>query len=86
MLATGTLASLQKTAVEKQVTLYEEILPKIQQGWEGKQKGLLQVLRERGWIDEGNTNQVTMDGKKEAFGAFHPRTSLKYFMGNCKDF
>jgi hypothetical protein len=33
MSATGTLATLQKIAVEKQIPLHEENLPKIQQGW-----------------------------------------------------
>jgi hypothetical protein len=27
-----------------------------------------------------------MDGRKDAFGVFQPHTSLKYLMGNCKDF
>jgi hypothetical protein len=36
---TGPLASLQRIAVEKQIPLYEENLPNIQQGWQGKQKG-----------------------------------------------
>jgi len=69
MLATGTLASLQKVAVEKHIPLYKENLPKIQQGWQGKQKGLVQVLSERGWINEGNISQCTMDGRKLVFSA-----------------
>jgi hypothetical protein len=28
-------------------------------------RGFLQVLWERGWIDEGNINQNTMDGRKD---------------------
>jgi hypothetical protein len=27
-----------------------------------------------------------MDGRKVAFGVSQPHTSLKYLMGNCKDF
>jgi hypothetical protein len=86
VLVSGTLASLQKNTEEKQIPLYEENLPKIQQGWQGKQKGLLQMLWERGWIDEGNISQYTVDSRKDVFGVFQPHTSLKYLMGNCKDF
>ena len=38
----------------------------IRQGWEGKPKGLLQVLWERGFIDPTKTvNCYTVDGKKD---------------------
>ncbi|KAI2497596.1 hypothetical protein MHU86_16902 [Fragilaria crotonensis] len=30
-------------------------------GWQGQAKGLLQVLWERGWIDEGNLEKYSMD-------------------------
>jgi hypothetical protein len=60
--STGNLATLQKLAMKKGIPLYEENLPKIRQGWQGKQKGILQILWERDWIDESNINQYTMDG------------------------
>jgi hypothetical protein len=41
---------------------------------------------EREWIDEGYINQYTMDGRKDAFRVFQPHTSLKYLIGNRKDF
>ncbi len=44
------------------------------------------MLWERGWINEGNIHQYTVDGQKDGFGVFQPHTSLKYLMGNCKDF
>jgi hypothetical protein len=34
----------------------EEVTPKIQVKWEGKQKGQLQVLWEQGWIDTTRLN------------------------------
>jgi hypothetical protein len=37
-------------------------------------------------MDEGNINQYTVNGRKDAFGIFQPHTSLKYLMGSCKDF
>jgi hypothetical protein len=68
--------------------LFKENLPKIKQGWQGKEKGILQIPWERGWIDESNMNQYTMDGRKDAFGVLQPtRTrSLKYLLSSCKDF
>jgi len=52
----------------------------------GKQKGILQVLWERGFIDEANINQYTMDGRKDAFGVHQPQTSLKHLLSSCTDF
>lgn len=64
----------------------------LQSGWVGKAKGMLQVLYERGWIDEsklhlysekGRTNQLDEDGKvREEFKPFVLRTLLS----NCRDF
>ena len=86
VMATGNLAAVQKLAMEKGIPLYEENLLKIRQGWQGKQKGILQILWERGWIDESNINQYTMDGRKDTFGGLQPTTSLKYLLSSCKDF
>jgi hypothetical protein len=43
----------------------------------GKEGGLMKVI---------NINQYTVDGRKDAFGVFQLHTSLKYLMGNCKEF
>ena len=40
--------------------LYEEEIP----GWEGKAKGLLQVLWERGFIDESNLSSYNISGTR----------------------
>jgi len=44
----GNLAQVQKLAKEQNMTIIEEnFLPKVKEGWEGKPKGVLQVLWER---------------------------------------
>jgi hypothetical protein len=43
---------------------------KVQQEWERKQKGLLQVLWEHGWIDTTRLNQYTIDGTKDLYGVW----------------
>jgi len=50
---TGNIKNLQRLGQNMQIDLVE-ITPKIQLGWEGQPKGMLQVLWERGWIDENN--------------------------------
>ena len=60
---------------------------KIKEGWEGKAKGLLQVLWERGLIDATNAKQYSLTGKKDAFGSVVDYgTSLRHIMGLCIDF
>jgi hypothetical protein len=71
------------------------------EGWEGKPKGLLQVLWERGWISPDecrridntgkmvNTSFYTLKGKKNPNtppGDFNESSSLRYLMGQCRDF
>ena len=59
----------------------------IKEGWEGKAKGLLQVLWERGVIDSTNIKQYSLTGKKDAFGCVVDYgTSLRHIMGLCNDF
>ena len=53
----GKLVDLQRAATTNGISI-EEVSQKIIEGWEGKPKGLLQVLWERGWVDN-------MDGKAE---------------------
>jgi hypothetical protein len=57
------------------------------QGWEGKPKGMEQILWERGWIDPSqNRKFYTLHGKKDSMGAVRKDTSLRYLMSNLKDF
>ncbi len=58
----------------------------IEEGWEGKLKGMLQILWEWGWIDEGRLQDYTVNGQKDALGTTINDTSLRYLFGNCEDF
>ena len=58
-------------------------------GWEGHPKGLMQVLWERGWIDENQIEKYTMDLAKDDDGEVlegAENWSLKYLMASCLDF
>jgi hypothetical protein len=66
-------------------TQYQE--KEIKEGWEGKAKGMLQVLWERGWIDESRPrNDYTKMGTKDSLGIFKEGTSLHELMSSCADF
>ena len=57
------------------------------QGWEGKPKGMEQILWERGWIDPTLARKVyTVRGTKDSMGAVRKDTSLQYLISNLKDF
>jgi hypothetical protein len=60
----------------------------IEQGWEGQAKGLLQVLWERGFIDEKKpVSGYTKQGRKDPItGEVDKSSSLIYLMGCCPDF
>ncbi len=50
---------------------------KKEEGWEGKPKGMLQVLWEQGWVDEQQWQDYTVNGKKDTLGSTINETSLK---------
>ena len=52
----------------------------------GKPKGMLQVLWERGHIDETHLKQYTVNGKKDADGVIDLSKSLKNIVASCTDF
>ena len=65
---------------------YEETKDK---GWVGQPKGLLQVLWERGWIDDKQENVMkyyTITGSKDRYGNIIPNTGLVLLMEQCSDF
>ncbi|KAI2512571.1 hypothetical protein MHU86_1790 [Fragilaria crotonensis] len=65
------------------VDVKEQIAP----GWEGKPKGLLQVLGERGLIDRASLEQYTLEGRKDAItGIVDLRYSLRHLLAECYDF
>jgi hypothetical protein len=56
-------------------------------GWEGKPKGLLQALWERGLISEELLDKFTLDGRKDAItGEIDLQLSLRHLMAECMDF
>jgi hypothetical protein len=59
---------------------------KKEEGWEGKPKGMLQILWERGWINPQRWQDYTVNGKKDALGRTIDESSLKFHLGNCDDF
>jgi len=78
----------------QEIARLNNIDPKIektrrQKGWEGQPKGLLQVLWERGWIDEGQLEKYTMDPATDDDGEVLEGAedwSLKCLMASCLDF
>jgi hypothetical protein len=84
----GKLMDIQAAARNNGIPL-EIKKTKFHEGWEGKPKGLLQVLWERGWIDNSDNKayqNYTIMGKKDEFNPIHPETSLKHLMNSCVDF
>ena len=84
--AKGGKDDLQVLCKNKDIPIEEEI-DEIIEGWEGKPKGMLQILWERGFIDPAKKKEdYTIDGKKDAFGNVDPDTSLKRLMSLLTDF
>jgi hypothetical protein len=84
----GRLVDLQKAAINHGITI-EHISNKVIEGWEGKSKGLLQVLWERGWINNENNKAYqyyTLAGRKNEYNLIIPASSLKSLMESCTDF
>jgi hypothetical protein len=85
IIASGKAADIKKLAENNGIlTVLQE--QKKEEGWEGRPKGMLQILWERGWIDDRRLNDYTVNGKKDALGTTINETSLKYLLGNCEDF
>ena len=70
---------------QHQITITKNV-EKVREGWQGKSKGLLQVLWERGLIDGDNLNNYALTGKKDELGTVDNSTSLRHIMGMCTDF
>ena len=70
----------QKNGID--IEVFEE---EIEEGWEGKPKGLRQVLWERGWLDP-NEGGYSMKGKKDADGNLDLSKSYVHLMARCADF
>jgi hypothetical protein len=63
--AKGRKDELQILCKQKSIPIEEE-LDEVVEGWEGKPKGMLQILWERGFIDPAKKKEdYTLDGKKD---------------------
>jgi hypothetical protein len=78
------LVRLQEMARERNIDLKRNETSK-KEGWVGKQKGLLQVLWERGWIDESNLHEYQVL-RKDDEGEVIDDFSLDVLMASCLDF
>ena len=82
---------LERIAKEKNIALTYEFSVK-KEGWMGKPKGLLQILWERGFIDENNLHLYSLKGKKKQLddnGKLQKefeQYSLRTLMSRCSDF
>jgi hypothetical protein len=77
---------IKEKCVELEIPL-SKMIDKIEEGWVNKPKGKLQVLWERGLIDESKgTNYYTNKGQRDVSGEFILATSLDHLLSMCKDF
>jgi len=86
----GNLSALHSTCQQNGIVIKEK-KNKVIEGWEGKAKGMLQVLWERGFVNtaEGEKKayqNYSIKGYNDQFGNHRPETSLKELMSSCKDF
>ena len=82
------LAELQEIARKNNIDTKVE-KTRVKKGWEGQPKGLLQVLWERGWIDQGQLEKYTMDPATDDDGKVLEGAedwSLRCLMASCLDF
>jgi hypothetical protein len=82
------LAEIQEFARNNNVDLKIE-KTREKKGWDGQPKGLLQVLWERGWIDELHYENYTMDPATDDDGEMLEGAeywSLRFLMASCLDF
>ncbi len=79
------LCDLQQKAKALLIDIEHVETSKIRKGWEGKGKGLLQVLWERGFIDESKLKQYRKRVLDEN-GDTVPEMSLCHMLEQCHDF
>ena len=82
------LTELQELASANNIDIKKEVTRE-KRGWDGQPKGLLQVLWERGWIDDGKLDKYTMDPSTDADGEIiegAEEWSFRILMASCLDF
>ncbi len=86
MSAKGRKDELQILCKQNNIPIEEE-LDEVVEGWEGKPKGMLQILWERGFGDPSRKKEdYTLQGKKDAFEKVNPKISLNHLMSLLTDF
>ena len=80
------IKEVQNKCLDANIPLKHPPTPVILEGWCGKAKGMMQVLWERGFIDESKKKEYTLAGSKDEFGVVNKNTSLKYLLENLIDF
>jgi hypothetical protein len=93
VLGTGDKKELQQLCALNDVPIFIETNGIIE-GWEGKAKGMLQILFVRGFLDPSKIvnrdlskiTECAVDGRNDAFGNLLPETSLRCHMAQLSDF
>jgi hypothetical protein len=92
-----TVEEVHSLANEHNIPITVKVDKKVE-GWVGKPKGLLQILWERGFIDDSNLSKYSMNGSKDWFEdekkkklkpeheADFKKHSLVHLMSECSDF
>ena len=63
-----------------------KLVRKVEGGWVGKPKGMLQILWERGFINETNWTQYTVSDPQDKYGNVNKELSLSYLISQKYDF
>ena len=79
------LRDLQKCAVNLGIVTKKHVTHRTVSGWEGRGKGMLQVLWEHGWINANKLSEYKMMLQDDA-GFIIREYSLSILMGSCTDF
>jgi len=76
---------LQEKAAALSIEIERVVTSKIQKGWHGKPKEMLQVMWERGFVDESKLQCYKIKVLDDS-GEIVPQFSLEYMVQNCPDF
>ena len=80
-----TLRELHKITLGLEINTKKHVTHKVKPGWEGKGKGMLQILYEQGWIckeELGRYRKKSVDDD----GFLVKEYSLTHMLGECSDF
>ena len=84
-LSKSTVRELRKIALGLNIDTKKHVTHKVIPGWEGKGKGMLQILYERGWICEEQLNRYKKKVVDDA-GFIVKEYSLEHLLETCTDF